>query len=459
LNLTVDSRRAAPAAPPIMREGCAVKFASRLFFTLAILVFTQGAQVLGAMQNPTPLEQRAADVAALFRPQPGDYEKLFSKDFLRQVSAEQLTALFASTHAQLGRSVKTVLSMTRGAHAGKFDFVFEKGYVVPVEIAVDPAEPHLITGLLVGSPVRQSATLEDTVKEFKLLGGKVSFLLARLGPDGLSPLASYNPDETLAIGSAYKLYVLSALIRAVKAGKIGWADVVELKEQAVSLPSGVLQQWPAKSPLTIHTLAAMMISQSDNTASDQLLQVLGREDVEQLLAVTGHSRPERNIPFLSSLEMFKLKGDREGKAADRYLAMNVEERRKFLSGVVAGMDRKNLELMRLVKPTYVETIEWFASAYDLCRAMSWIWRQTEQGEAARARDILAINRPFAISDERWRYVGYKGGSDAGVLNMTFLLQSTKGDWYALSVGWNNTEATLDETRFFPLIERVLQLAP
>ncbi len=38
-----------------------------------------------AQQNPTALEQRAAEVAALFRADPGGYEKLFTKDFLAQV--------------------------------------------------------------------------------------------------------------------------------------------------------------------------------------------------------------------------------------------------------------------------------------------------------------------------------------------------------------------------------------
>lgn len=46
-----------------------------------------------------------------------------------------------------------------------------------------------------------------------------------------------------------------------------------------SLPGGILQNWPKGAPLTLHTLAGLMISQSDNTAADTLLEILGRDVV------------------------------------------------------------------------------------------------------------------------------------------------------------------------------------
>ncbi|MGB7926091.1 MAG: serine hydrolase [Pyrinomonadaceae bacterium] len=409
------------------------------------------------MRTTTTLEQRAAEVAALFRPQPGDYEKLFSPVFLQHVSPAELTALLTDTRARMGNCIKYLLVISDNRFAGKFEFVFEKGYSLQVAISIDPSPPNLINGLLMNNPRRLLATFDDIAKELDSFPGEVSFLLARLSSSGSVPLLDHHPDRTLAIGSAFKLYVLCELIRSIEAGRHRWSDVAYLNTSAISLPSGSLQQWPANSPLTLHTLAALMISQSDNTATDQLIQILGREKIEEALRIVGHSRPEMNVPFLTTLEMFKLKYIPQQRLAERYLAMDERARRNFLTEVIACIDREEI----VPATTHLDTagIEWFASASDLCRAMSWIQLRTEAEDAARpAREILAINSGLTISEKDWRYVGYKGGAEPGVLNLTLLLQSAKGQWYVCSASWNNAqEASLDESRLVSLVERALQL--
>lgn len=129
-------------------------------------------------------------------------------------------------------------------------------------------------------------------------------------------------DREMAIGSAFKLYVLSELVREVGARQRKWTDVVPLDGKIASLSSGMLQSWPGGSPVTLHTLANMMISISDNIAADELLMTPGRQRVEAILPATGHSKPELNVPFLRTLEMFKLKGEPTGQAATAYLALD-----------------------------------------------------------------------------------------------------------------------------------------
>ena len=65
--------------------------------------------------------------------------------------------------------------------------------------------------------------------------------------------------------------------------------------------------WPRGAPVTLHTLAALMISQSDNTATDMLLHPLGRENVERMMAAIGVAAPARNRPLLSTLELSAIK--------------------------------------------------------------------------------------------------------------------------------------------------------
>ena len=98
------------------------------------------------------------------------------------------------------------------------------------------------------------------------------------------------------MGSAFKLAVLSTLQDQIQAGTHAWNDVVTLKPEWKSLPSGILQGWPDDAPLTLQTLATLMISQSDNTATDALIAVVGREAVE--------AKTEHNRPFLTTREAF-----------------------------------------------------------------------------------------------------------------------------------------------------------
>ncbi len=41
--------------------------------------------------------------------------------------------------------------------------------------------------------------------------------------------------------------------------------------------------------------------------------------------------------------------------------------------------------------------------------------------------------------------------------MTYLLQSVKGEWYTFSAGWNNTRASVDESKFVGLVGGAIKL--
>ena len=57
----------------------------------------------------------------------------------------------------------------------------------------------------------------------------------------------------------------------------------------------------------------------------------------------------------------------------------------------------------------------------------------------------------------YAYVGYKGGSEAGVMNMTYLLRTRDGRAYAVTGSWNDPAAALMEGRFSSLMARLVQL--
>jgi hypothetical protein len=198
-----------------------------------------------------------------------------------------------------------------------------------------------------------------------------------------------------------------------------------------------------------------MISRSDNTATDHLLFLLGRERVEQQVARMGTKDAARNQPFLSTAEMFRLKGDPAGKFRGEYLRKDLAGRRALLAGPVAAVPLARVESYS--KPTAIDALEWFASAQDLGRALVWLRDHTAAPGTALGRGLLAVNPGLALSKERWRYLGYKGGSEPGVLTMSWLLESQQHEWFVLAAVWNDDKAPVDIERLTPLLLRAAEL--
>lgn len=376
----------------------------------------------------------------------------FAPSFLAQVPEAQVAAIAAQLRSQLGRPRRVSSVVSAGPNAATVVFAYERG-TVTTRMVVDAKPPHLVTGLLITGSAVSGDSFAKLSAEFAALPGNTGFTVARLGGATPEVVAERNGGTALAIGSAFKLYVLAELARSIESGRRKWDEVVPLA--ARSLPSGILQDWPRDAPLTLHSLAALMISRSDNTATDRLIEVLGREQVEAVQALTGHAEPARNMPFLTTSELFLLKG-RGGKALlARWNAGDAAARRALLAELGA-IDHARFDYGSFTgPPNAIDTAEWFASPRDLVRVLDWL--RTSGG--ATARDILAINPgigPAAAAD--YGYLGFKGGSEPGVVNLSFLVQSKAGAWYAVAGSWNDPKAAVDENRFVGLMSRTVALA-
>ena len=108
-----------------------------------------------------------------------------------------------------------------------------------------------------------------------------------------------------------------------------------------------------------------MISISDNTATDHLIDRLGRENVEASLSRMGHSDPVVSIPFLTTREFFLLKLLAEQRAA--YLELGSEGRCGFLDTDLAGRPIGDAiaNAAEWIAPVEIDSIEWFASRHPL----------------------------------------------------------------------------------------------
>lgn len=405
------------------------------------------------------LQRRANEAAGIVTGTPSWPDDLFHDTFSAKVSDAQLKTIGTQFFTKCGAVQAVQLTSSKGPNFGTFDLITARGFVIPMTIGLESASPNAVSTLFFGAPAPMLKSLDDAVVELKKLEGDVSFGVWTLGKAEPAPVITLDPDRPLAIGSAFKLFVLGALVRDVAAGTRTLSDTVTIDAAARSLPSGILQDWPEGATVTLDTAANLMISRSDNTATDLLMRTLGRDRVEAMLAPMGVVDPARTRPFLTTGEMFRLKFVDAGKAGAAYAALDEAGRREFLKTRLPGepLSEDTIDAGAFSSPSWIDSIEWFASASDLTRAMDWLRRNTEppQGAAGLLRGALAINPGLAISETQFPWIGFKGGSEPGVLNLTFLLRRADGAWFAVVATWNDASQALDEQAFMPLVQRAI----
>jgi hypothetical protein len=82
-------------------------------------------------------------------------------------------------------------------------------------------------------------------------------------------------------------------------------------------------------------------------------------------------------------------------------------------------------------PRAIGSVEYFASPMDLCRAMIELHAHPE---ASRIRDVLGANPGIPLDPDAWSYVGFKGGSEPGVLSLAWYLEGASGTYvYVVNV--------------------------
>lgn len=93
----------------------------------------------------------------------------------------------------------------------------------------------------------------------------------------------YNADKRFLTASVFKIYVLIELYRQVLDGKISLDDRYVVKLHDKSPGSGLLQYLDEGLKLTIRDLAKLMMMISDNTATDILMEILGKKNINETI--------------------------------------------------------------------------------------------------------------------------------------------------------------------------------
>jgi hypothetical protein len=374
----------------------------RRFHTTVVLAIGFTGVMVSLSAFAQPITPQAA-VERLFR-EPAD-AGWFAPLFLENVTVEQVSAIVNAMTGEFG-----ALQRVTGS-GGRFTAKLEKADV-PITIALD--DSGRITSLFAQPAIPTGGSLDDYAAAIATLPGKTSLLVVT---DGAERTAK-DADAPLAVGSAAKLAILQALDEAVKAGRLAWDQVVALDPKWRTLPASDILDWPADTPITIATLTNLMISISDNMATDALISLVGRAPIE---AITP-----RNTPFLTTAEIFKLQTNPEMLKA--WAAGDVAAKRAVLDKVGA------LPLPGVDQLTTARTeAEWFMSVRELCALL----------DRVAALPAFQIN-PGLAERGMWKAVAYKGGSGIGVLNFSTRLVAEDGTTHCVVATWNNDSALTAE---------------
>lgn len=383
------------------------------------------------------------------------YEDYFSPTFISKIKYDQLISVFQSIYADDGSCLKVTV-LNSDSTSSK---IILKTNTTDQRFLISVDEKNLISGLqYLGRATPKTAinSIEDIRATLGSLGDISSFYVKNISTN--SVVSEVNSSKRLALGSEFKLYVLNYLNQQIALQKINWNDKLKVSEEKKSLPSGILQNYPDGTELSVKQFAGLMISKSDNTATDHLIEYLGRENIETSMSGSNSFLPD-NAPLLTTMDMFRLR-TLSSDQVDQYLNSDLTRKRNFLSDLKNGLRREDVatKLQNWDQPKDIQKVEWYASTSDICTVTEIIKHQADFDK--NIFDILSSSVPFVWleNDPSFEYVGYKGGSEPGVMTMTFLVKTKKQEWACISMGINNQKQSLNENQVADVYHAVLNYA-
>ncbi|SMQ71276.1 Beta-lactamase enzyme family protein [Agreia sp. VKM Ac-1783] len=353
---------------------------------------------------------------------------------LEQVPASQMVAVVG----QMSDAKPWIATSVTEATGGLTVLLHSSSAELQMQISVD--EQNLINGLLFQQPPADrtpAASWKELEKNVAALPADTSMTVTHV--TGESDAAGVGErivdiagDETKPLGSVFKLYVLGAVADAVAAGTLSWDDNLIISDDTRSLPSGELQDLPSGTLVTVRDAATKMIEISDNTATDLLIDRVGREAVEAQLAVMGHHDPTLNTPFVKTREFFQIGwGAAFGDARAAWADSSVDERRAVLDSLPGGV--LELSSFDLSTSAWQQSIDWFANPADLVAAHLALQQKAATPAGEPVRGILSANPGLQFDSEAFPYVAFKGGSAPGVLAGSWLLERADGERFVITM--------------------------
>lgn len=310
-------------------------------------------------------------------------------------------------------------------------------------------------------PEDQSLTLSQAADKFVTLSDTPALLVGRIGSNGqCTAQVDRNANQLRATGSIFKTWILGAVARAVAEGALDPQTTIPLVASKLAL-AGTINSEPPGTVFTLMDMAELMMGISDNTATDHLHALVGRDLIEQVVDDFAFSQPDVLKPFLNVSEQFSLYFSFPLATAMNYVNGSESYQRQFLQNQiepitpVMGGPYANTEIFL--------SGTWRATPMDICRAFAHL-RTLPQGSDAIGLVDHALGASTAQPEVRdhWDRVWYKGGSLDGsaghyVLTHAWMLENAGEDPWVVIAMSNNSTGGIDEYKVQSVTGRILEL--
>ena len=349
----------------------------------------------------------------------------------------------------------TVAGVDIGAGTATLNLLTSYGARQVVELHTDDAT--MVEKFVVTTEPPTIKSWADVDAALAKTGAKYSYRVSKVVDGQCEQLAGTNTAESLPLASIFKLYVLYAVAEAVRAGTLSWDDQLTITDEGKTVGSSAFDTMPAGSRISVRTAAGKMIANSDNMATDLLINRVGTDAVERALADAGHHDPASMTPFPTMHEMFQIgwgepdlreqwkNADRAGRAA---LLKQVSNR------------HYTPDPLRTHSPASAYGAEWYGSAEDICRVHAGL-QTGATGVAAPVRDIMSNIPGIDLDRNQWPYIGAKAGNLPGELTFSWYAVDQTGQPWVLSLqtNWTRFHGTTTGGYLMMIIKGMFGLIP
>ena len=375
----------------------------------------------------------------------------FDALFLDKISAAKINEVLAEFPAPSGAQVVEVLTTEPTDLVVIANFGTER---LRVTLSVDGS------GLIDGLELAPSASATSWTQIDQALSASapdVSFLAARVANGSCQAIHQVAASSRRPLASEFKLFVLGALAHQIATGHVTWNQKLtvesQLKSSGNAVGSGSLQFVPTGTRVSVRETATKMISISDNTAADMLIDLVGQPALESEVRKWSND-PSLDVPFLTTRQALLLHYVNFPKLANEYLARAPSKRPAFLNSAVDPLALS--EAQSSSEPRDVDSIEWFGSPEDVSHTFAGLQVVSRQPKLSPIASIFSVNNGgLGLNPSQWPTVWFKGGSEPGVMTVGYMATNSRGQTYLVSAMLSNPTAALAPSATFALLEAVV----
>ncbi len=264
--------------------------------------------------------------------------------------------------------------------------------------------------------------------EQRAISARCSSFVARVGSTGqFRVIHQTNPEVLMPLASSAKLFVMLAVVQAVRSRRWSWSTILRLAAVDKAAGSGSLAPRPVGTPFTLQSAATHMIHESDNTAASMLIRYLGAPALAAAVRAAGHPAPTRLDPFSTFRQDMWLNWSRDTAAATaRWQWASASAARKVQLVAPANLTSAHQPDMVGAVPGWPRGLGYFATAGTLARLHLLLHHAGLEAGLSPVRAIMANPDYLITKPSTWHYQQFKGGTAPGIKVGSWFAEGTRG---------------------------------